>query len=242
MGLNNVLFVLTLEYFDNYLPKMRKSSPRTITTYRKVMEQFLDYLKEENDVRLYQVTISMINRKSVSNYLDYVENERKCSASTRNHRLDCIRSFMKYAATRNIEAAAMWSEVQMIVHARENKTPVEYLKVTTVEAIIAQPDASTRLGLRDKFLILFLYQTGMRVAELVSVRLCDIQLGTSAVVTVYGKGSKVRKVPIREKMVEHLKKYLLMFHPNSSMYSTEYLFYTIHRNQHTKMTKIMCAG
>lgn len=237
MGMNNALFAITLEYFDNYLPKMRKSSPKTITTYRKAMEQFLDYLKEQNDIRLYQVTIPMINRQSVSNYLDYVEDERKCSVSTRNHRLDCIRSFMKYAATRNMDAAAMWTEIQTIAHAREDKTPVEYLKVTSVEAIIAQPDASTRLGLRDKFLILFLYQTGMRVAELVSVRLCDIQLGASAVVTVYGKGSKVRKVPLREKLVEHLKKYLLMFHPDASMYSTECLFYTIHKNQHTKMTE-----
>ena len=237
MGVNNVLFAITLEYFENYLPKMRKSSPKTIATYRKAMEQFLDYLKEQNDIRLYQVTIPMINRQSVAEYLDYVEDKRKCSVTTRNHRLDCIRSFMKYAATRNIEAAAMWAEIQTVAHAREDKTPVEYLKVTAVETIISQPDASTRLGLRDKFLILFLYQTGMRVAELVSVRLCDIQLGKSAVVTVYGKGSKVRKVPMREKLVEHLKKYLQMFHPNASAYSTECLFYTIHKNEHTKMTE-----
>ena len=99
MGMNNILFTLTLEYFNNYLPKMRKGSPKTITTYRKAMEQYLDYLKEQNGVQLYQVTIPMINRQSVSGYLDYVENERNCSVSTRNHRLDCIRSFMKYAAT-----------------------------------------------------------------------------------------------------------------------------------------------
>jgi len=73
MGLNNALFTIILEYFDSYLPMMRKSSPKTISTYRKAIEQFLDYLKEQNDVRLYQVTITMINRQSVSNYLDYVE-------------------------------------------------------------------------------------------------------------------------------------------------------------------------
>lgn len=201
------------------------------------MEQFLDYLKDKNDVRLYQVTIPMINRQSVSDYLDYVENERKCSVATRNHRLDCIRSFMKYAAARNMDAAAMWTEVQTVTHAKEEKTPVEYLKVSSIEAIIEQPDASTRMGLRDKFLILFLYQTGMRVAELVSIRLCDIQLGNSAVLTIHGKESKVRKVPMRDKLVEHLKKYLLMFHSGSSKYSEDYLFYTIHNSQHTKMTE-----
>ena len=114
MGMNNALFTITLEYFDNYLLKMRKSSPITIKTYRKAMEQFLDYLKEQRDISLYQVTIPMINKQSVSGYLDYIEFERKCSVTTRNHRLDCIRSFMKYAATRNMEAAAMWTEIQQM--------------------------------------------------------------------------------------------------------------------------------
>lgn len=237
MGMNNILFAITLEYFDNYLPVMRKSSPKTISTYRKAIEQFLDYLKEQNNVHLYQVTIPMINRQSVSDYLDYVENERKCSVSTRNHRLDCIRSFMKYAAMRNLDAAAMWTEIQSVTHAKEEKTPVEYLSINAVEVIIAQPDASTQKGLRDKFLILFLYQTGMRVAELVGIRLCDIQLGKSAVITIHGKGSKVRKVPMRDKPVEHLKKYLQMFHPNCSGYEASYLFYTLHKKQQTQMTE-----
>lgn len=237
MGINNTLFVITLDYFDNYLPKMRKSSPKTIATYRKAMEQFLDYLKEQNNVHLYQVTIPMINKLSVAAYLDYVESYRNCSVSTRNHRLDCIRSFMKYAATQNMEATAMWAEIQSVTRAREEKTPVEYLSVVAVESIIAKPDISTKLGLRDKFLILFLYQTGMRVAELVNVRLCDIQLGKSAVVTIHGKGSKVRKVPMREKLVEHLKKYLQLFHGEASQYDTDYLFYTVHNHEHTRMTE-----
>jgi len=237
MGLNNELFTITLDYFGSYLPNMRKSSPKTITTYRKAMEQFLDYLKEKNEVRLYQVTITMINRKSVTEYLDHVETVRKCSVSTRNHRLDCIRSFMKYAATCNMEAAAMWTEIQAVTHSREEKSPVEYLSVAAVEAIIAQPDSATKIGLRDKFLILFLYQTGARAQELVDIRFCDIQMGKNAVVTIHGKGSKVRKVPLREKLVEHLKKYLKMFHADTTQYSTDYLFYTNHNRTHTRMTE-----
>lgn len=237
MGVTNALFVITLDYFDNYLPKMQKSSPKTIATYRKVMEQFLDYLKEQNNVNLYQVTIAMINRQSVSAYLNHVETVRNCSVSTRNHRLNCIRSFMKYAATHNMEAAAIWSSIQSIARAREEKAPVEYLSVAAIEAIIAQPDGSTRMGLRDKFLILFLYQTGMRVAELVNARLCDIQLGKTAVLTIHGKGSKIRKIPMREKLVDHLKEYLRLFHGGTSKYDTDYLFYTVHNHGHTRMTE-----
>lgn len=237
MGLSNELFTITLDYFGSYLPNMRKSSPKTITTYKKAMEQFLDYLKEQNGVNLYQVTMSMINRKSVTGYLDYIEQIRNCSISTRNHRLNCIRSFMKYAATCNMEAASIWVDIQAVKHSREEKTPVEYLSVPAIEAIISQPDATTKMGLRDKFLILFLYQTGARVQELVDIRLCDIQKGKTTVVTIRGKGSKVRKIPLREKLVEHLNKYLQKFHENADQYSTDYLFYTTHNHSHTRMTE-----
>lgn len=66
MGLKkNDLFSITLDYFKSYLPYMRKCSPATIRTYQIAMEQYLDYLKEQNGVMLYKVTISMMDRKSM---------------------------------------------------------------------------------------------------------------------------------------------------------------------------------
>ena len=129
MGLKkNDLFSITLDYFKSYLPYMRKCSPATIRTYQIAMEQYLDYLKEQNGVMLYKVTISMMDRKSMIAYLDYLEKEQRCSVSTRNHRRACIRAFLKYAATCNIEAAGIWNEIQSVPKATEAKKPVDYLK------------------------------------------------------------------------------------------------------------------
>lgn len=238
MGLKkNDLFSITLDYFKSYLPYMRKCSPATIRTYQIAMEQYLDYLKEQNGVMLYKVTISMMDRKSMIAYLDYLEKEQRCSVSTRNHRRACIRAFLKYAATCNIEAAGIWNEIQSVPKACEAKKPVDYLTVKATEAIIAHPDITTRKGKRDAFLLLFLYQTGARVQELVDVRICDLALDSRNIVTLHGKGSKTRAVPMREKLVGHLKRYLQIFHPDVNLYSTDTLFYSVHKNQHSRMTE-----
>ena len=204
----NPLFEITRDYFDNYLPVMRRYSPKTKAIYQKVLNQFFDHIKEEKGISLYKVTIDMINKANVTSYLNYVENERNCSVKTRNHRLNCIRAFMKFAADSNLRASEMWMEIKTIPKARVGTEPVEYLKLPQVELIMVQPDTSTDLGLRDSFLILFMYQTGVRVAELVGIRLSDLILDDSPLVTVHGKGNKVRKVPMRDKLVEHLKKYI----------------------------------
>lgn len=238
MGLKkNELFSIILDYFKSYLRNMRKCSPATIRTYQVAIEQYLDYLKVKNGVKLYAVTLSMMNKNAMSEYLDYVEKEMKCSVSTRNHRRSCIRAFLKYAATCNVEAATIWNEIQAIPKAFECKMPVEYMAVQAVEAVIAEPDTSSRKGKRDSFLLLFLYQTGARVQELVDIRICDLALDSRNTVTLHGKGSKARCIPIREKLVEHLQKYLEMFHPGENMYSAKPLLYTVHGHQHTRMTE-----
>ena len=236
MGLkNNDLFTLIRDYFKNYLPVIRKSSPHTIRTYQVAIEQFLDYIKESRNVSLYNVTLDMIDRNTVTSYLTFLDAEKECGITTRNHRLNCIRSFFKYAASCNIEAAARWNEIQSIKRVRGETKPVGHLSMEAIEAILAQPDTSTQKGLRDMFLMLFLYQTGARVQEMVDVRIRDISFANTAVATLRGKGSKVRCIPLREMLMIHLDKYVGIFHSGVNPYSDDYLFYTIHNGKHCRM-------
>ncbi len=236
MGLkSNDLFNLIRDYFKSYLPAIRKSSPHTIRTYQVALEQFLDYIKERRGVKLYNVTLDMIDRDAVTSYLVFLDTEKMCCVTTRNHRLNCIRSFFKYAASCNLEAAAIWNEMLLIKHVRAESKPVDHLNMEAVEAILAQPDASKQKGLRDMFLMLFLYQTGARVQEIANVRIKDISFGKPAVVTLHGKGGKIRCIPLREMLMSHLDKYVGIFHPDASPYSDEYLFYTVHNGKHGRM-------
>ena len=90
----------------------------------------------------------MIDRNAVSEFLDYLETERNCSISTRNHRLHCIRDFYKYAAQEDITVIYHLEEIQKVKKAKEPETIVEHMSEDAVNAILKQPDTFTEKGKR----------------------------------------------------------------------------------------------
>ena len=113
---------------------------------------------------------------------------------------------------------------------------VEYMSMAAITAIIEQPDATTSKGLRDRFFMILLYDTGARVQEMLNIRLSDIQLGPLPKVTLFGKGRKTRVVPLMEKTAQHLKKYLLEFHADNVSEEDVTLFYSVIRGEKHPLT------
>lgn len=81
-----------------------------------------------------------------------------------------------------------------------------------VRILLAEPDATTRLGLRDQVMLVFFYDTGTRVQEVLNVRICDLKLDSAPKVVLHGKGRKVRTVPLMKDTVQHLSHYMTVFH------------------------------
>jgi integrase/recombinase XerD len=231
------LFELVRDFLKVYLPNLRKCSPNTIRAYQKALELLFDFVKTQKKAKLHQITFNMIDNKIITSFLDDLEKGRGCSISTRNHRLQCIRSFYAYAAENDITVMARWQELKKIKTANAPTVLVEHMSEAAVGAILSQPDISTKKGLRDMFIMMLLYQTGARIQELLNIRLRDINYSKAPVVTLHGKGNKVRPVPLREKMVDHLKQYLAIFHMNESKYSEQYLIYSIRNGLKTRMTE-----
>ena len=237
MGKLSPFFSLVHRFFKVYLPNERKYSPNTIRSYQKALELLLDYVKEKKNLSLSKVTFEMIDREMLSAFLDYLETERGCSISTRNHRLHCIRAFFNYAAEMDVTVVVHWEELKKIDAAKVPERIVRHMSETAVQAILAQPDTSTTKGLRDMFLMLFLYKTGARIGELLDIRLRDIQFGNAPRVALHGKGGKVRNLPMRENITQHLKAYLNVFHPDEGVYSNQYLFFTLRDGKKKKMSE-----
>lgn len=233
----NRLFSLLHDYFITYLPNLKHYSSHTIRSYQKAMELLLDYVKDLKRVKLYDITFEMIDRAVFLGFLRYLEKDRNSSISTRNHRLQCIRSFYKYAAETDLTVVGHWNILRKIDFARTEEPVVGYMSEAAIEAVLAEPNTSTKKGPRDMFLMLLLYQTGARVQEMLDIRLVDIHMGKTPTVTLRGKGKKVRTVPLREKAVDHLKGYLSLFHPNAESFSTDYLFYVIRDESKKRMTE-----
>lgn len=108
---DETLFRLVHDFLVIYLPSQRNSSPHTIRTYRTSIEMLLDFVKRQNDIPLGKVSFRMLSEKMVTAFLDSLETERGCGISTRNHRLKCVRAFLKYAAMIDPTAVAHQSEL-----------------------------------------------------------------------------------------------------------------------------------
>ena len=229
MGKLSPLFSLIQSYLTHYLPNERKYSSNTIRAYKKSLDLLFDYIKVKQNVPLAKVTFDMIDRNSLSAFLDYLENERGCSPATRNHRLHSIRAFYVYAAENDISIVAYYEEILKVDSAKAPEKLVEHMSEDAVKAILSQADTSTHKGLRDMVIMLFLYKTGARIQEALDVKLRDIQFGKFPIVMLTGKGSKTRSVPLRDNTSEHLKQYIKLFHADESRYSNANLFY-VERN------------
>ena len=215
-------------YLKIYLPKQRKVSQNTVRSYREALELLVDFIKDKNRIPLADVTLEMLDADTLVDYLDFLENERGCAVATRNTRLAAVRAFYKYVADKDVSAVASFAKVKKIpVKNPDTVQAVKYMSEEAVAAVITQPNADTQKGLRDRFFMMLLYDTGARVQELIDVKLCDFRFGKTPTVTLCGKpNKKLRTVPLMEKTVAHLRQYMEVFHPKASN-SDAPLFYTI---------------
>ena len=224
---SNALFNLIRSYLKIYLPNARRLSGNTIRSYRQALEQLVDFVKIQKGVPLQDVTFEMLTGEMVTGFLDYLENERGCSVVTRNNRLAAIRAFFAYAADKDVTTAFAMSDLMRVPIKKPDKPiAIEYMSMAAIAAIIEQTNADTPKGFRDRVFLILMYDTGARVSELTGIRLCDLRLGKTPTVSLNGKGNKVRSVPLMEKTVLHLQKYLSIFHAEQSLYSQSQLFYS----------------
>jgi site-specific recombinase XerD len=221
------LFTHIHNYLKVYLPKQRNLSPHTINSYREALEQLVDFVKMYKQIPLQYVTFEMLNAETITAFLDWIETSRGCSISTRNNRLAAVRAFIKYTADRDITTVSVLKELKHVTVKKPNQAvAIGYISMTAITAIVEQTDTSTSLGLRDRTFLILMYDTGARVTEMVSIKLHDLRFGRTPTINLNGKGGKVRTVPLLEKTVQHLKKYLAEFHNDRPLASDFPLFYT----------------
>jgi len=239
MVADEILFRLFRDYFRFYLPKMRECSKHTIRSYRTAINSLLDFVKAEKNIALDKVTFDMLTDKVVVKYLDSL-NENGNSASTRALRLTCIKAFFSYAS--EVEPTAVFNagKIAKIEIGKEAKHKlIDYLSESAIKVLLEQPDPTVEKGLRDQFLLLLMYDTAARLQEIRSLSLRDITWDKEVSVTLHGKGSKTRIVPLMKPTVEHLNNYLKVFHPlydrKENAYTDEPLFYVV---QHSRRNPI----
>ena len=187
----------TLEaFFTDRLMAQRRSSPHTIAAYRDTFRLLLAYTLGTTGTPPAKLDLQDLDAPLIGAFLEHLETDRGVAITTRNLRLAAIHSLFRYAALRHPEHAALIQRVLAIPAKRTDRGPISYLTRPEIDALLAAPDHTTRLGRRDHALLAVAVQTGLRVSELCGLTRADITLGTGAHLTCSGKGRKHRSTPL----------------------------------------------
>ena len=211
-------------YFSTYLPETCGVSPNTCNSYRDAFKLLLLYFQEEKRVPANSIELRMLNRNLVSNFLDWLEVQRKVSVTTRNQRLAAMKAFAHYVQYRNPEYLENCTDIIAMRPKKHEKPVIPFLTEEELKALLAQPDPSTRHGLRDLTLLSLLYDSGARVQEITDLKLKDIRLTNPAMVTLTGKGRKARQVPLMKETCKLLDAYIRNFNLNSEPLTSPLFF------------------
>lgn len=187
---------LIAEYLDAIW--MEKGlSDNTQESYRRDLAQFAVWLNQQGQ-HLLGADVAL-----VQDYLD-VRLQQKLSSRTSARFLSCVRGFYRYLLREN---RITENPVALIDNPKLSRPLPKSLSETDVEALLAAPDLSDPVGLRDRTMLEVLYACGLRVTELVELTMPQINLRQN-VVRVMGKGSKERLIPMGEEAAAWLARYL----------------------------------
>lgn len=230
------LFTLFRNFLTIYLPVQRKVSENTVVDYRISLNQLIEFISKKQQVPYMSVTFEMITKDNVNSFLDYLTEEKKFAPATRNNRLAAIKSFLSYASSVHPEYISLMGEISTIKIQKDDPfSKVEYMSELAVETILKMPDTRTRIGLRDQFFMILLYDTGARIQEIIDAKICEVKISSTSSIQLHGKGNKIRIVPLMENTVKHFKNYMKEFHSGETWESQNYIFYA---NHHGVMEKI----
>lgn len=213
---NDYLHFLTVE---------RGLSKNTVASYQNDLEQFIIYLKK-NDFS----TFNELKRGDITDYL-HEETLLKKANSSIIRSVTSLRRFFQYLVH---EQLIVTDPMTLIDTPKQEKHLPEVLSRHEVELLLKAPNTGTALGLRDRAILELMYATGLRVSEVINLKLNDLHLAVGLLKTM-GKGQKERMLPIGDMAVDWINSYLE--HGRNKLLKdkhSDFLFLNFHGNQLTR--------
>lgn len=217
------------EYLNDYLPFGKGLSANTVTSYRVAFQLLFEFLYKNKRIKPERVTFESLSGDAVTEFLYWLESNRGCSAKTRNHRRTALLSFASFAMKKNIAVGSAFYAALKNTPKRKvpKNTDIRYFTRDEVGILLGLPDASTKIGYRNKVLLAVLYATGARAQELCDIKVNDVRFGKPTSVKLNGKGNKSRVVTIPENCSLLLKGYMnsnRMLDANANLDPLRYIF------------------
>lgn len=195
-------------FLQDYLPLQRGASEHTRDTYAYSFQLLFLFASERLKVSPNALSLEQINAPLVTAFLEHLETERGNKASTRNVRLAAIKSFfhfLEYRLPANLEQIR---RILAVPFKKTDSTLVPFLDSEETQALLDAPQPCTPYGIRDRALMYLTVTAGLRVSELIGLRVDDLTLQPTPGILVRGKGRKERVLPLLKETTTALRAWL----------------------------------
>jgi integrase/recombinase XerD len=183
-------------FLREHLPRERGASPHTVAAYAHSFTLLVRFAAERVKRRPSDLAVEDIAPGLVLAFLDHVEEKRGNAARTRNARLAAIRTFFRYLEYQAPACLDQALRIRALPIKRTDAKLIDHLTRDEIQALLAAPNPRTVNGVRDRAMLHLTYAAGLRVAELLSLRLDDFPDRSLATVRILGKGRRERVLPL----------------------------------------------
>jgi integrase/recombinase XerD len=192
------------DFFVDYLRQQKGLRQSSMRSYRDTLRLFLPFVAKGTGRPISRLQLAELSLEQVLGFLRHMEEDRHNSVATRNQRLAALRTFFEYLGRRSPEALRLCEQIAVIPSKRTPMPDTRFISRDDVQALFSRLPNLGRLALRDRALLLFLYNTGARVQEVSDLRIAHLTLGRPPSVRLLGKGGKWRACPLWRETAEQL--------------------------------------
>ena len=197
-------------FFNQRLILERGASGNTCDSYAYAFKMLLDYASKHLKTAPSRLELEQIDAPLVVRFLNHLETARSNGASSRNVRLAAIKSFMRFMEYRVPSAMEQIQRVLAIPMKKTDSRLVRHLSTAEIQALLDAPQPVDWAGIRDRAMLHLCFAAGLRVSELIGLRLEDLSLHPHAVVVVRGKGRRERCLPLWKQTAAALRAWLVV--------------------------------
>lgn len=204
-GTTPALGAVLHSFFIDHLVAVKGLRPASVRSYRDTIRLLLIFVAADKGCRITRLSLEDLSFERIVGFLRHLEAERHNHVRTRNQRLAAIHTLFEYIATRSPELLGVCQRVAAIPMKRSAPAETRFLERDEVEELLRRLPTEGRLALRDRALVLFLYNTGARAQEVADLRVEHLDLGAHPLVRLHGKGDKWRTCPLWRQTADVLR-------------------------------------
>ena len=223
-------------FLTDHMLKLRKKSTNTVDSYKYTINLYLEFICERYGKCLADIELNDFEQSNIIAFTEWLAEKRSNKVSTVNLRLVHMKNFCRYLLQDDPQRIAQLSAIQDIAKQKNsNGNKLIYLTVEETKLVLSQPDIHDLHGIRDRFFMYLMYDSGCRVQEMLDLKTDSFEIERNgAKLHVIGKGNKYRVVPVSDELMPMYTEYCQKYH--TADVNTELLFYTKRKELYSKMS------